>query len=158
MSVMGISLQNRWSYAHHECREADKDPPDYSEPAGRTVGFWSKLYQGFLLPLYWNLCCVGVIVTCGGVVLQKELSLFLLFCGVTQANPNELTNGVINTAFMLLFKDSIRLFAAYNEGVINLLGKGASPGLLALWMTHDWGSRFVWYSNYNLSSFIWVAL
>ena len=24
---------------------------------------------------------------------------------------------------MLLFKDSIRLFAAYNEGVINLLGK-----------------------------------
>lgn len=40
-----------------------------------------------------------------------------------QANPNELTNGVINSAFMLLFKDSIRLFAAYNEGVINLLGK-----------------------------------
>lgn len=39
-----------------------------------------------------------------------------------QANPNELTNGVINSAFMLLFKDSIRLFAAYNEGVINLLG------------------------------------
>uniref|UniRef100_A0A7N6AEE5 ENTH domain-containing protein n=1 Tax=Anabas testudineus TaxID=64144 RepID=A0A7N6AEE5_ANATE len=40
-----------------------------------------------------------------------------------QANPNELTNGVINSAFMLLFKDSIRLFAAYNEGVINLLEK-----------------------------------
>lgn len=40
----------------------------------------------------------------------------------TQANPNELTNGVINAAFMLLFKDSIRLFAAYNEGIINLLG------------------------------------
>lgn len=39
-----------------------------------------------------------------------------------QANPNELTNGVINAAFMLLFKDSIRLFAAYNEGIINLLG------------------------------------
>lgn len=43
-----------------------------------------------------------------------------------QANPNELTNGVINAAFMLLFKDSIRLFAAYNEGVINLLGKTLS--------------------------------
>ena len=42
------------------------------------------------------------------------------------ANPNELTNGVINAAFMLLFKDSIRLFAAYNEGVINLLGKDRS--------------------------------
>lgn len=30
---------------------------------------------------------------------------------------------MINTAFMLLFKDSIRLFAAYNEGVINMLGE-----------------------------------
>lgn len=40
-----------------------------------------------------------------------------------QPNSNELTNGVINTAFMLLFKDSIRLFAAYNEGVINMLGE-----------------------------------
>ncbi|CAF91128.1 unnamed protein product, partial [Tetraodon nigroviridis] len=42
---------------------------------------------------------------------------------LAQANPNKLTNGVINSAFMLLFKDSIRLFAAYNEGVINLLEK-----------------------------------
>lgn len=36
---------------------------------------------------------------------------------------NELTNGVINAAFMLLFKDLIRLFACYNDGIINLLGK-----------------------------------
>ena len=43
-----------------------------------------------------------------------------------QVNANELTNGVINAAFMLLFKDSIRLFAAYNEGIINLLGKPSS--------------------------------
>lgn len=42
---------------------------------------------------------------------------------VSQVNANELTNGVINAAFMLLFKDSIRLFAAYNEGIINLLGR-----------------------------------
>jgi len=40
-----------------------------------------------------------------------------------QARPNELTNGVINAAFMLLFKDLIRLFACYNDGIINLLGK-----------------------------------
>lgn len=40
-----------------------------------------------------------------------------------QVNANELTNGVINAAFMLLFKDAIRLFAAYNEGIINLLGE-----------------------------------
>ncbi|KAI2662806.1 Phosphatidylinositol-binding clathrin assembly protein [Labeo rohita] len=50
-------------------------------------------------------------------IIQNQLDALLDF----QANPNELTNGVINTAFMLLFKDSIRLFAAYNEGVINLL-------------------------------------
>lgn len=30
---------------------------------------------------------------------------------------------------MLLFKDSIRLFAAYNEGIINLLGKKPSLSL-----------------------------
>ena len=36
-------------------------------------------------------------------------------------NMNELTNGVINAAFMLLFKDAIRLFAAYNEGIVHLL-------------------------------------
>ncbi|KAK1336191.1 hypothetical protein QTO34_003994, partial [Cnephaeus nilssonii] len=40
-----------------------------------------------------------------------------------EVNSNELTNGVINAAFMLLFKDAIRLFAAYNEGIINLLEK-----------------------------------
>lgn len=50
------------------------------------------------------------------------LSMFF-FLHFLQPNSNELTNGVINTAFMLLFKDSIRLFAAYNEGVINMLGK-----------------------------------
>lgn len=44
-------------------------------------------------------------------------------CVCAQVNANELTNGVINAAFMLLFKDSIRLFAAYNEGIINLLGR-----------------------------------
>ncbi|XP_048400698.1 phosphatidylinositol-binding clathrin assembly protein isoform X6 [Stegostoma tigrinum] len=50
-------------------------------------------------------------------LIQNQLDALLDF----DANPNELTNGVINAAFMLLFKDSIRLFAAYNEGIINLL-------------------------------------
>ncbi|XP_041750322.1 phosphatidylinositol-binding clathrin assembly protein isoform X4 [Coregonus clupeaformis] len=52
-------------------------------------------------------------------IIQNQLDALLDF----QANSNELTNGVINGAFMLLFKDSIRLFAAYNEGVINMLEK-----------------------------------
>ncbi|XP_038862099.1 phosphatidylinositol-binding clathrin assembly protein-like [Salvelinus namaycush] len=52
-------------------------------------------------------------------IIQNQLDALLDF----QANSNELTNGVINSAFMLLFKDSIRLFAAYNEGVINMLEK-----------------------------------
>lgn len=34
----------------------------------------------------------------------------------------ELTNGVINSCFILLFRDLIRLFACYNDGIINLLG------------------------------------
>ncbi|XP_053702235.1 phosphatidylinositol-binding clathrin assembly protein-like isoform X4 [Synchiropus splendidus] len=52
-------------------------------------------------------------------IIQTQLDALLDF----QPNSNELTNGVINAAFMLLFKDSIRLFAAYNEGVINMLEK-----------------------------------
>lgn len=66
---------------------------------------------------------------CLSDVKSKHFFFSCLFVCL-QANPNELTNGVINTAFMLLFKDSIRLFAAYNEGVINLLGKTLA---LPLW-------------------------
>lgn len=32
-------------------------------------------------------------------------------------------SGVINMCFMLLFRDLIRLFACYNDGIINLLEK-----------------------------------
>ena len=35
----------------------------------------------------------------------------------------DLNNGVINACFMLLFRDLIRLFACYNDGIINLLEK-----------------------------------
>ncbi|TSL04360.1 Phosphatidylinositol-binding clathrin assembly protein [Bagarius yarrelli] len=52
-------------------------------------------------------------------IIQNQLDALLDF----EASSNVLTNGVINGAFMLLFKDSIRIFAAYNEGVINLLEK-----------------------------------
>ena len=52
------------------------------------------------------------------------LSKPVFFCvSVFQCTPNELTNGVINACFMLQFKDLIRLFACYNDGTINLLGK-----------------------------------
>lgn len=47
----------------------------------------------------------------------------MTFCNKFQCTPNELTNGVITACFMLLFKDLIRLFACYNDGVINLLGE-----------------------------------
>lgn len=39
-----------------------------------------------------------------------------------KVQPNELTNGVISACFILLSKDLIRLFACYNDGIINLLG------------------------------------
>nr|XP_006118422.1 phosphatidylinositol-binding clathrin assembly protein isoform X2 [Pelodiscus sinensis] len=52
-------------------------------------------------------------------IIQNQMDALLDF----NVNSNELTNGVINAAFMLLFKDTIRLFAAYNEGIINLLEK-----------------------------------
>ncbi|XP_052707787.1 phosphatidylinositol-binding clathrin assembly protein LAP-like isoform X18 [Crassostrea angulata] len=51
--------------------------------------------------------------------LQKQLDSLLEF----DCAPNELTNGVINACFLLMFKDLIRLFACYNDGIINLLEK-----------------------------------
>ncbi|KAK2494937.1 hypothetical protein MC885_013875 [Smutsia gigantea] len=52
-------------------------------------------------------------------VIQTQFDALLGF----NANPDELTNGIIHAAFMLLFKDSLRLFAAYNDGILNLLDK-----------------------------------
>ncbi|XP_018612529.2 clathrin coat assembly protein AP180 isoform X2 [Scleropages formosus] len=51
--------------------------------------------------------------------LQGQIDALLEF----DVHPNELINGVINAAFLLLFKDLIKLFACYNDGIINLLEK-----------------------------------
>ncbi|KAL5273117.1 PICALM family protein [Megaselia abdita] len=51
--------------------------------------------------------------------LQAQLDALLEF----DCQANDLTNGVINMTFMLLFRDLIRLFACYNDGIINLLEK-----------------------------------
>jgi hypothetical protein len=50
--------------------------------------------------------------------LQNQLDALLDF----DVSTSDLTNGVINSAFMLLFRDLIRLFACYNDGIINILG------------------------------------
>lgn len=50
-------------------------------------------------------------------VLQGQIDALLEF----DANPSDLTNPVINAAFFLLFKDLIRLFACYNDGIISCL-------------------------------------
>lgn len=52
-------------------------------------------------------------------VLQSQLDSLLEF----DCTSNDLTNGVINMCFTLLFRDLIRLFACYNDGIINLLEK-----------------------------------
>ncbi|XP_037368723.1 phosphatidylinositol-binding clathrin assembly protein-like isoform X2 [Talpa occidentalis] len=52
-------------------------------------------------------------------VIQTQLDALLSFA----ADPDELRNGIVRAAFRLLLKDSLRLFAAYNEGMLNLLGK-----------------------------------
>ncbi|KAF2903215.1 hypothetical protein ILUMI_02972 [Ignelater luminosus] len=51
--------------------------------------------------------------------LQSQLDGLLEF----DCSANDLSNGVINMCFMLLFRDLIRLFACYNDGIINLLEK-----------------------------------
>eukprot|EP00111_Clytia_hemisphaerica_P024225 TCONS_00071377-protein len=52
-------------------------------------------------------------------VIQQQIDSLIS----TEINSNDLTNGVITAAFMLLFKDLIRIFACYNDGIINLLEK-----------------------------------
>lgn len=51
--------------------------------------------------------------------LQTQVDTLLEF----DVHPKDLNNSVINAAFMLLFKDLIKLFASYNDGIINLLEK-----------------------------------
>ncbi|XP_016299741.1 clathrin coat assembly protein AP180-like isoform X4 [Sinocyclocheilus anshuiensis] len=51
--------------------------------------------------------------------LQTQVDTLLEF----DVHPKDLNNGIINAAFLLLFKDLIKLFASYNDGIINLLEK-----------------------------------
>merc|ERR1719348_2652381 len=52
-------------------------------------------------------------------ILQTQVNALLEF----DCTSTDLNNGVINACFMLLFRDLIRLFACYNDGIINLLEK-----------------------------------
>lgn len=51
--------------------------------------------------------------------LQAQIDSLLEF----DCSSQDLNNGVINGCFMLLFRDLIRLFACFNDGIINLLEK-----------------------------------
>ncbi|XP_016143550.1 clathrin coat assembly protein AP180 isoform X1 [Sinocyclocheilus grahami] len=55
----------------------------------------------------------------GMPTLQSQIDALLEF----DVHPKDLANGVINAAFLLLFKDLIKLYACYNDGIINLLEK-----------------------------------
>jgi hypothetical protein len=52
-------------------------------------------------------------------VIQKQLDALLEF-GCT---AEDLSNSIITASFQLLFHDAIRLFASYNDGIINLFEK-----------------------------------
>lgn len=75
---------------------------------------------------------------------------------VFQCAPNELTNGVINACFLLMFKDLIRLFACYNDGIINLLGTSSSGQHSIAFSSNDnlrfyliKALKFRFFSNFN---------
>lgn len=52
-------------------------------------------------------------------ILHEQLDALIEF----DCNPDDLTNGVMNSCFVLLYRDLIQLFAAYNDGIINLFEK-----------------------------------
>ncbi|XP_077576396.1 clathrin coat assembly protein AP180 isoform X14 [Stigmatopora nigra] len=55
----------------------------------------------------------------GMPILQGQIDALVDF----DVHQPELNNGVINACFLLLFKDLIKLYACYNDGIINLLEK-----------------------------------
>ncbi|XP_036931040.1 clathrin coat assembly protein AP180 isoform X10 [Acanthopagrus latus] len=55
----------------------------------------------------------------GMPTLQSQIDALLDF----DVHPKDLDNPVINACFLLLFKDLIKLYACYNDGIINLLEK-----------------------------------
>ena len=52
-------------------------------------------------------------------ILVQQLDYLL----EVELTAEELTNGVINTAFLMLYKDLIKLYSVYNDALINLLEK-----------------------------------
>nr|VZI20809.1 unnamed protein product [Spirometra erinaceieuropaei] len=50
--------------------------------------------------------------------LERQIDALLTF----DASSNELMNNVIQAAYFLLYKDLIRLYAVYNEAMINIIG------------------------------------
>ncbi|XP_041650390.1 clathrin coat assembly protein AP180 isoform X3 [Cheilinus undulatus] len=55
----------------------------------------------------------------GMPILQSQIDSLLDF----DVQQKDLNNPVINACFLLLFKDLIKLYACYNDGIINLLEK-----------------------------------
>lgn len=50
-------------------------------------------------------------------ILQEQFDTLLAF----DASPNDLNNGIINSAFLLLFKDFVKLYIAYQSAINRLL-------------------------------------
>ncbi|VDO80959.1 unnamed protein product [Schistosoma curassoni] len=68
-------------------------------------------------------------------VIEKQLDALLMF----DATLNELSNSLLRVAHLSLYRDLIRLYAVYNEGMINLIGpKGSSiPAYMARLSSYD---------------------
>ncbi|CAI7999864.1 Phosphatidylinositol-binding clathrin assembly protein [Geodia barretti] len=52
-------------------------------------------------------------------VVQEQMDLMMNM----EFSTGDLTNGVVNTAFLMLYKDLIKLYAVYNDALINILEK-----------------------------------
>ena len=65
---------------------------------------------------------------------QQLLKAISLMDGLVEAhlelnmNVIDMVNGVINTCFLMLYKDLVRLYQVYNDAMISLLGGGGGGG------------------------------
>jgi len=121
--TVASSLLYSWCIVSFQCRGCDEDH-DHWEAVERhacsansdrhTPGVWRESDRGRIYEL------ISVFRGFPGFSDSRALSPF------SQIHPKELNNGIINAAFLLLFKDLVKLFASYNDGVINLLGQSST--------------------------------
>lgn len=87
----------------------------------------------FIALLHCNFPLTAFVAIVATIISHSEVQHRLPLFSCLQVQAKDLDNPVINACFLLLFKDLIKLYACYNDGIINLLGEKS--------LSHRWASK-----------------